>query len=166
MGRNKQNKVANTYEMLAEKGFQPSQPLACRKILTASEQGRKYTLEISDSQKTALFDIDGYIVTQGQKCDKLVLVDRCRNAGDENWCEIFVELKGKDVAHAIEQIRATLKNPMFRHPSNKTVKARIVAASFPSNKSNPIMEKAKKEFAASPYHCDLRGMKNGQKDQV
>lgn len=35
-----------------------------------------------------------------------------------------------------------------------------------ANKSNPIMEKAKKEFAASPYYCELRGMKNGQKDKV
>mgnify|MGYP003242864396 CR=1 FL=1 len=29
-----------------------------------------------------------------------------------------------------------------------------------------IMEKAKKEFAASPYFCELRGMKNGQKDKI
>jgi len=35
-----------------------------------------------------------------------------------------------------------------------------------ANKSNPIMEKAKKEFAASPYYCELRGMKNGQKDKI
>lgn len=46
------------------------------------------------------------------------------------------------------------------------IKARIVAASFPANKSNPVMEKAKKEFASLPYRCELRGLKNGQRDKV
>ncbi len=162
-----QKKVSvNTYEVLTEAGYKPAQSLVYRKVLATSEQGRKYTLEISEQKETALFDVDGYILTQGQKCDKLILVNGQPKNNDEEWCEIFIELKGKDVGHAIDQLRATLKNPIFKHPSNKVVKARIVAASFPANKSNPIMEKAKKEFAASPYYCELRGMKNGQKDKI
>lgn len=167
MAKENTNEYANTYEMLTDKGYKPSQPLQYRKILTTAEQGRKYTLEISEEKTTALFDIDGYIITQGAKCDKLVLINENKvNGKEEAWNEIFVELKGTDVTHAIEQIRATLKKAVFKHPANKVVKARIVAASFPSNKSNPIMEKAKKEFAASPYYCELRGMKNGQKDKI
>ena len=166
MGKGNLNKCANTYEMLTGKGYKPSLPLLYRKTLVTSEKGRKYTLSISGKKETALFDVDGYLVTRGQKCDKLVLVDECKNAGKEEWCEIFVELKGKDVAHAIEQLRTTLQNPLFKHPANKVVKARIVASSFPANKANPIMEKAKKEFAASPFHCELRGMKNGQEDKI
>lgn len=166
MAKEKMNECANTYEVLTGKGYKPSQSLQYRKILTTSEQGRKYTLEISGRKVTALFDVDGYIITQGQKCDKLVLVDENEANNKEEWNEIFVELKGTDVAHAIDQIRTTLKNSVFKHPANKVVKARIVAVSFPANKSNPIMEKAKKEFAASPYHCELRGMKNGQTDKI
>ena len=49
--------------------------------------------------------------------------------------------------------------------TNKELRARIIAQSFPSNKSNPIMEKAKIEFRQK-YHCDLRGMKNGQQDSI
>ncbi len=54
---------------------------------------------------------------------------------------------------------------LFKHTTNKELRARIVAQSFPSNKANPIMEKAKIEFRQK-YHCDLRGMKNGQEDSI
>jgi hypothetical protein len=58
-----------------------------------------------------------------------------------------------------------LKKAIFKHPSNDDVRARIVAQSFPSNKSNPAMEKAKQEFRKD-YNCDLRGMKTGQEDKL
>ena len=109
----------------------------------------------------SLFQVDGYVVTTGKKCDKLVLVEK----ETDDWAEIFVELKGVDVASAIDQLKASLENPIFKHVTNKELRARIVAQSFPSNKSNPIMEKAKIEFRKK-YQCDLRGMKNGQKDSI
>ena len=84
---------------------------------------------------------------------------------DDEWAETFVELKGVDVTSAIEQLRICLENPMFKHVTNKELRARIVAQSFPSNKSNPLMEKAKILFRQK-YHCDLRGMKNGQEDSI
>lgn len=57
------------------------------------------------------------------------------------------------------------KKTIFKHPSNDDIRARIVAQSFPSNKSNPTMEKAKQEFRKD-YNCDLRGMKSGQEDKL
>ena len=122
MAKIKMKQHANTYEVLTNAGFTPSQPLQYRKVLATSEQGRKYTLEVSNNQKTTLFNVDGYIITKGQKCDKLILVDKNEEGDDETWNEIFVELKGKDVSHAIDQIRETLKNPLFAHPSNKIIK--------------------------------------------
>ena len=151
MAKIKMKQHANTYEVLTNAGFTPSQPLQYRKVLATSEQGRKYTLEVSNNQKTTLFNVDGYIITKGQKCDKLILVDKNEEGDDETWNEIFVELKGKDVSHAIDQIRETLKNPLFAHPSNKIIKARIVAASFPANKSNPIMESKKRICSVSLF---------------
>ena len=103
---------------------------------------------------------------EGQRCDKLVLVKRTTNRiNPEQWTEIFIELKGRDTNHAINQIRETLKNPIFKHPSNDIIRARIIAQSFPANKSNPTMEKAKQEFRKN-YKCDLRGLKSGQEDKL
>lgn len=102
----------------------------------------------------------------GQRCDKLILVKRSENDVEpEQWTEVFVELKGVDTGHAINQLRETLKKSIFKHSSNDIVRARIVAQSFPSNKSNPTMEKAKSEFRKN-YNCDLRGMKSGQEDKL
>lgn len=92
--------------------------MECRKILATYEQGRKYTLEVSGEKETALFNVDGYIITQGLKCDKLVWVNMNQENENKKECDIFVELKGKDVAHAIEQIRETLKNPYFKYSAD------------------------------------------------
>ena len=151
----------NTTSFLKESSFEPSLELLVRRILATTEHGKRYHLNVSGNKKSTLFQVDGYIVTIGKKCDKLVLVEK----EADNWAEIFVELKGVDVASAIDQLKASLENPIFKHTTNKELRARIVAQSFPSNKSNPIMEKAKIEFRKK-YHCDLRGMKNGQEDSI
>jgi hypothetical protein len=151
----------NTYSFLKESGFIPEQELTVRKILATSELGKRYHLNISGDKRSSLFQIDGYIISDSKRCDKLVLVEKA----EEDWAEIFVELKGIDVASGIEQLKACLDNQIFRHITNKELRARIIAQSFPSNKSNPLMEKAKIEFRQK-YHCDLRGMKNGQQDSI
>lgn len=151
----------NTYSLLKESGFIPEHELCVRKILATSELGKRYHLNINGEKRSSAFQIDGYIISDGKRCDKLVLVEKEKH----DWAEIFVELKGVDVPSGIEQLKACLDNPLFKHLTNKELRARIVAQSFPSNKSNPIMEKAKIEFRQK-YHCDLRGMKNGQEDSI
>lgn len=151
----------NTYSALKESGYAPEQELSIRKIVATSELGKRYHLNVSQSKRTSLFQVDGYIVSEGKRCDKLVLVEKAK----DNWAEIFVELKGVDIASGVEQLRACLDNPLFKNLTNKELRARIIAQSFPSNKSNPVMEKAKIEFRQK-YHCDLRGMKNGQQDSI
>ncbi len=151
----------NTYSFLKESGYESSLELLVRKILATTEHGKRYHLNINGDKRSSAFQIDGYITSDGKRCDKLVLVEK----ESEDWAEIFVELKGVDVASAIDQLRASIENPIFKHITNKELRARIVAQSFPSNKSNPIMEKAKIEFRQR-FHCDLRGMKNGQQDSI
>lgn len=154
--------IKSTHDNLSANGYHPEQPLQVRKTIVESENGKKYSLEVLDNKASVSYQVDGNIIKEGEKCDKLILV----KYSDDEWAEIFVELKGVDVSHAIDQLLTTLKKPIFRHPSNKIVRARIVATSFPSNKANPIMENAKKEFASKPFFCDLRGLKNGQKDKI
>lgn len=151
----------NTYSFLIESGFKPEKELSASKRLSTSERGKRYHLNINGDKRSSLFQVDGLIISKGKRCDKLVLVEKAEN----NWAEIFVELKGVDVASGIEQLKACLDNQIFRHITNKELRARIIAQSFPSNKSNPLMERAKIEFRQK-YHCDLRGMKNGQQDSI
>lgn len=155
----------STYSRLTGEGYSPQQDLKVRKIVSVSENGTKYRLA-TDDKYSAVFQIDGYIIKkeEGRKCDKLILV-RKDNTAKEDWTELFVELKGKDILRAIDQLRATLKNPIFRHQSNKDIRARIVANSYPSNKANSDMEKAKRDFRKD-FNCDLRSVKNGQEDKL
>lgn len=155
----------STYSRLIGEGYSPQQDLKARKIVSVSEKGTKYKLA-TDDKYSAVFQIDGYIIKkeEGRKCDKLILV-RKDNTAKEDWTELFVELKGKDILRAIDQLRATLKNPKFRHQSNKDIRARIVANSYPSNKANSNMEKAKRDFRKD-FNCDLRSVKNGQEDKL
>ena len=164
----KQKAVAykSTHERLAAEGFSPEQPLAVRSKISTIEKGKRYVLVTTGREESVIYAIDGNIVNDGPRCDKLVLVKR--SASDtvpQQWTEVFVELKGVDTIHAIDQLRETLKKSIFKHTSNDVVRARIVAQSFPSNKSNPAMEKAKQEFR-KVYNCDLRGMKTGQEDKL
>ena len=156
----------STHERLLAEGYAPEQVLQIRSKVSVSEKGKRYLLATNGKEETAVHAVDGNIVKEGLKCDKLVLVKRsAKDVKPEQWTEAFVELKGVDTSHAIDQLRQTLKKAIFKHPSNDDIRARIVAQSFPSNKSNPTMEKAKQEFRKD-YNCDLRGMKSGQEDKL
>ena len=156
----------STHERLAAEGFSPEQPLAARCKISTTEKGKRYVLVTTGAEESVIYAVDGNIVNDGPRCDKLVLIKRSAGEAEpQQWTEVFVELKGVDAGHAIDQLRETLKKSIFKHPSNDVVRARIVAQSFPSNKSNPAMEKAKQEFR-KVYNCDLRGMKTGQEDKL
>lgn len=152
------------YDNLVSNGYAPELPLTDRNSLSLKEKGTKYHLELSSSLPTVAFCIDGQIIREGLRCDKLVLIDT--RSESPNWVEVFVELKGVDILHAVEQLRETIRKPVFQHPSNKRVVfARIVGHSFPRNKSDNSLENAKKEFR-SRYACDLRTLHPGQSDRI
>ncbi|MDE7377599.1 MAG: hypothetical protein K2N13_01390 [Paraprevotella sp.] len=156
----------STHARLSAEGYAPEQVLQIRVKISVSEKGKRYLLATNGKEESVVYGVDGNIVKEGQRCDKLVLVKRStKGLKPEQWTEVFVELKGVDTNHAIDQLRQTLKKSIFKHSSNDNIRAIIVAQSFPSNKSNPTMEKAKQEFRKN-YNCDLRGMKSGQEDKL
>lgn len=156
----------STHERLMAEGYAPEQGLQIRAKISVSENGKRYLLATNGKKESVVYAVDGNIVKEGLKCDKLVLIKHSsKDVKPEQWTEAFVELKGVDTNHAINQLRQTLKKAIFKHSSNTDIRARIVAQSFPSNKSNPTMEKAKQEFRKD-YNCDLRGMKSGQEDKL
>lgn len=82
-----------------------------RARISTSEKGKWYVLVTNGVEESVVYAVDGDIVKEGQRCDKLVLVKRsAKDAVPEHWTEIFVELKGVDAGHAIGQLRETLKN--------------------------------------------------------
>tara|TARA_R100000935_G_C2780916_1_gene141666 strand:- start:188 stop:595 length:408 start_codon:yes stop_codon:yes gene_type:complete len=71
------------------------------KIIVFSEKRSKLIVK-NDSQKDVLkVTVDGCEITSGIRCDYLMIV---------NEKEYFIELKGQDVNHAIEQIEETIKS--------------------------------------------------------
>ena len=152
-----------TYKQLSSTGFKPQQTLLARKTVVVKEEGKKYVLDVQSESPSVVFHVDGDIIKTGLKCDKLILVNT-RNTTTEEWVQIFVELKGTDVIHGMKQLLESVKNPIFASLSNKQRKARLVATSFPSNKSNPKVEELKREFAKQKV--DYRGMKPNQEDRL
>ncbi|MDE5874289.1 MAG: hypothetical protein K2H15_01480 [Muribaculaceae bacterium] len=116
--------------------------------------------------ESAVFQIDGNVIKDGQKCDKLLLV-RYQDSFD-NGTAVFIELKGKGISHAIEQLEATIKNSLFRpypSPSDKT-RARIITPSCgPASASRKNLEEARIRFKRL-YNVELKVLKNLQPDTL
>ncbi len=108
------------------------------------------------------FLIDGYVIksADADKCDFVALVNH-----DDRWSEIFVELKGSDIAHAVKQIEKTITAPLFKDTKRDLRRARIVTANrIPSNTGNSIIEKAKVNF--KKMGCEFRAIKSLQPDML
>lgn len=68
------------------------------------EEHRKKMLFHNPSRKSCLkIQVDGCAITNGERCDSLLKVDTDEGA------EYYVELKGTDVSHALEQIERTIQ---------------------------------------------------------
>lgn len=154
---------SSTYNSLTTADFKPEQALQVRKTVVTQEKGIKYTLDIKANYPSVVFQVDGYIIKSGRKCDKLVLVNT-KSESPEEWTQIFVELKGHDAIHGIEQLLDTVKNEKFTDKSNNVRKARLVATSIPSNRANPMVEKLKRDF--KKIKVDYKSLKPGQKDNL
>lgn len=131
---------------------QPEQGWSVRKNIAVGERGQKYLANFSKGCTSAVYAIDGGIIKDYNvmKCDKLLLLE----IDEQKYFELFVELKGGNIQHAIEQVEATLKNPLFKDASVKARQARIVGRKIPSNTGNSVTERAKKTFLAR-YNCRL-----------
>lgn len=91
---------------------QPEQGWNKRKSISVGERGQVYRAIFSQKYLSAVYAIDGGIIKDYNitKCDKLILLD----FNDQTLFELFVELKGGNIQHAIEQVEATLNNPLFK----------------------------------------------------
>lgn len=107
------------------------------------EKGKRYNLVNDKHYLIALFHMDGGIVRSEKnipKCDFLYVVydQACPTA-------IFVELKGKDIKHAVNQLKASIDR--FGKTMKRRICARVVCSSVPRLYNDPIVKKLKKELA-------------------
>lgn len=73
-----------------------------RSIVSISENKSTYRLSNYQKLEIECFHVDGCLITEGEKCDYLLIVaERNRN--------VLIELKGKDVLKAISQIKTTFQ---------------------------------------------------------
>ena len=93
-----------------------------RKNISISENRKKYLLHNDLRNNMAVFHVDGAMVQDKNtiKCDNLVLDTTGMKA-------IFVELKGTDLAHALQQINQTI-DMMKEDIQNCNKYARIVTS--------------------------------------
>lgn len=150
----------NLHSCLA-KVHRPKHDLAVRTNLSLKEKQTIYKLQFGRPRTCSSFHVDGDIITTGNKCDYILLAKQEENGN--NWIAVFVELKGTDVEHAVLQLDATMSNKVFSHVCVKERHARIVAKSFPANKSNPKYEKAKRLFKKK-HGCSLIQVSSGHPD--
>lgn len=101
-----------------------------------------YFLEPHQHLLTKVY-VDGCQITEGVKCDYLIL-DHCHN-------EYFVELKGKDLPHAVKQLKAAIQQLSDKNSTGKK-QAIIVSSRNPSNDTS--IQRAKVVFKKK-YNVEL-----------
>lgn len=139
-----------TLNKLSEAGFEPDLHQMCSQMVVG-EKRSKYVLTLEPKMEGWKYRVDGYIIVAGDKCDALFL-----SKDGDDYAEVFVELKGSDVDHAITQLEETIKHEMFRD-SNALIRwARISTHSYP--KSTILDQKVNQKTAAfqENYRCELR----------
>ena len=139
-----------TYNRLTENGFEAADH-GVRDQFVCSEKRSRYALSLDPKMEGWRYQVDGYIIKEGDKCDALILV----KDGDD-FAEVFVELKGGDVSHAITQLEETLKNDLFKGSDSLVRWARIAIYSYP--KSLMLDQEVDKKTGAflKKYRCELQ----------
>lgn len=148
------------FETLAGIGFTPHHKRVARSQIRLHEMATTYVLSFKPETDSCAFQIDGNIIKDSitDKCDYVVLA--CH---DDSWAEIFVELKGSNIAHAIAQIRASINHPTFKLTKHSLRRARVVTPNrIPSNTGNSVVERAKVDF--KKIGCELKLLKSLQPD--
>lgn len=159
--------AAERSQRLEKAGFLPNIGWKERSIISVSENGKTYIAPVVDGLISAVFQVDGEIIKTGSKCDKYLAALNSKNT-DQKGVAVFIELKGKDISHAIDQLEATLKSRPFQpYPrQNDLVRARIVTANCgPKSSSKAKLEAARIRFKTL-YCTELRILKTLQPDNL
>lgn len=71
----------NTYTRLTRLGFLPEKERTERTALSVAEAGKTYRVEWNGRKPSSAFPIDGHIINDGARCDKLIVVEDITDEG-------------------------------------------------------------------------------------
>ncbi len=108
----------------------------------------KFRIDNPKKLKIRVIKVDNCVIKQGIRCDYLVILP--------NSLEIYIELKGKDIGHAAEQIEASIKKLTVSLSAKKL----CFIASTRCPLTSPQIQKLKKNFKRD-YNATLT-IKNGE----
>jgi hypothetical protein len=118
------------------------------RVYPLKEKKSQYRLENPNRKAVCITEIDGCYITEGIRCDYLAV--NC-----SEFAAFFVELKGSDLLHAVDQINATI-NLLQVDLDGFSIFARIVATKIavPNLRNNPKVLKLQKRLKSR--NGDLR----------
>lgn len=102
-----------------------------QKVVSLSENGRKFILNNVAKRKLAIITVDGCLISSNttEKCDFLIEID------EPFTVAIYIELKGKNIEKAYNQLINTMNILRTRHITTKKI-CQIVASRVPKSGTN------------------------------
>jgi len=91
------------------------------RLIVFQENKSKLTIENKDEVEGSKIIVDGCEITEGLRCDFMYLIKDL---------ELFIELKGQDLEHAIDQLKTTI-NKLSQNPKTKKKKSFIICTRSP-----------------------------------
>lgn len=110
------------------------------RIVSVSENKRAFRIKNDSNFTINKIEVDGCYITTGAKCDYLLEVISQNTV----TMVFYVELKGSDINHAIEQLEATIQYCLTEHKNVDKKECYIIASKFPS--AGPSSQVLKKKF--------------------
>ncbi|MBD2484655.1 hypothetical protein [Planktothrix sp. FACHB-1365] len=89
-----------------KKRFPECEKIISDKRITRKENQSQIIIENPNQFKVCVVQVDGCAIKEGLRCDYLVIPDQ---QDIKRTLEIYIELKGSKILHAIEQLEATIK---------------------------------------------------------
>jgi hypothetical protein len=131
-----------------------------RRIIVCEEKGSKITFYNEIKEPVVKIHIDDEVITdsEGKRCDYLLLCGEKERA-------VFIELKGRDLKKAIEQLSATINHgeiekELLEH--KKTAYAVVTYIAYTPKEMQKWAEKFARDHKGSilmvvktPHECDL-----------
>lgn len=131
-----------------KKRFPECETISSNKLIPLAENKSKLIIENPNQFKVCVVQVDGCAIKEGVRCDYLVIPDQ---EDIKKTLEIYIELKGSKISHAIDQLEATLKQ-LSDDPAKQEKVCIIVSSQCPLTK--PEIQKFKLKFKKT-YNAKL-----------
>ena len=113
-------------------------------IITLKEKRAKIYLRNSKQHSIKIITVDGCLPFTGARCDFLII-------SSTDYC--FIELKGSDISHALQQIKATMAEIEMDETMRKNAIVVFVANAFRDSAMNRHILNFKRKLNTSLRFC-------------